>query len=513
MITPNPTDRAHSISPLDVFAPAPHLAAQGSQPSPVFAAVLNKSSSTTRTAAHRALAHQILPAGPERSREQNSSDPATVPVGKKRLPKADRADRPQRKSEAAQQDEEQAGKHGTSVPASDAPQDSSPSQDESDAPGAQAARDAHAPQSVDSAGAQATGGIADNGQPLAMTAKEPVDVTILPAESTAPQAGDAVEPTNGKLQQATSPDKTVQVQSLSGDDSLQTAEYAAAVHGNGPVSLADSGQNSNTASDAIVGIDGQSAAQDIQPSEPSNNSDEKGQSSSDESGPKQVATDAQASTLPGSDSLTSPDVQNSSIPPPAATTDAPPPAKDAPQPQSGSSQTTAGVQPNPNRLPQHVLARSEKHHGHNPVPVPIDSARFLSRVAKAFTAAQQRDGEVRLRLSPPELGSLRLQVSVQDGVMVARMETETEAAKAQLTNNLPALRERLAEQGIRVERFDIDLMQRPTTGTPDRPSDPEQQPETQPLRSLRTNQSVSDTTSPAASTGNWNGQGRLNVIV
>jgi flagellar hook-length control protein FliK len=145
--------------------------------------------------------------------------------------------------------------------------------------------------------------------------------------------------------------------------------------------------------------------------------------------------------------------------------------------------------------------------------VPVDSARFLSRVAKAFTAAQQRDGEVRLRLSPPELGSLRLQVSVQDGVMVARMETETEAARTSLTNNLPALRERLAEQGIRVERFDIDLMQRPTTGTPDRPSDPQQQPEPQPFRSLRTNQAKSDIPVSMPSANHWSGQGRLNVII
>jgi len=303
------------------------------------------------------------------------------------------------------------------------------------------------------------------------------------------------------------------VQAPSGDDSLPTAEYAAAVHGNGPLSLADSGQNSNTATDPIVAIDGQSAAQDIQPSEPSNSSGEEGQSSTDEPGSKQEATDTQAPTLPGSDTLTSPDVQNSSVPPPAVSADAPATAKDAPQSQSSSSQTTVGIQPNPTRLPQHVLARSEGHHGQSPVPVPIDSARFLSRVAKAFTSAQQRDGEVRLRLSPPELGSLRLQVSVQDGVMVARMETETEAAKAQLTNNLPALRERLAEQGIRIERFDIDLMQHASTGTPDRPSDPEQRPEPQPFRSLRTNQSSSEIPSPAALSGNWNGQGRLNVII
>src|SRR5207249_9679698 len=98
----------------------------------------------------------------------------------------------------------------------------------------------------------------------------------------------------------------------------------------------------------------------------------------------------------------------------------------------------------------------------------------LARVARAFTAAQDRDGEIRLRLSPPELGSLRLQVQVHDGAVVARVETENSAAKTALLDNLPALRERLAEQGLRIDRFDVDLMQRQPGGMPDRPFNQQQ---------------------------------------
>lgn len=186
----------------------------------------------------------------------------------------------------------------------------------------------------------------------------------------------------------------------------------------------------------------------------------------------------------------------------------------APEAQVGTATPPTGsVAGSTSRLPSHVLATAESRRGRAAAPVVVDNARFLSRVAKAFISAEQRGGEVRLRLSPPELGSLRLQVSVQDGVMVARMETETEAARAQLTNSLPDLRERLAEQGIRVERFDIDLMQRPSMGTPDRPGDPQQQHEPQPLRSLRTDQARPESDMPAVSNNNWSGQGRLNVIV
>ena len=185
-----------------------------------------------------------------------------------------------------------------------------------------------------------------------------------------------------------------------------------------------------------------------------------------------------------------------------------------PETQAGTATPATGsVAGSTSRLPSHVLATAESRRGRAAAPVVVDNARFLSRVAKAFISAEQRGGEVRLRLSPPELGSLRLQVSVQDGVMVARMETETEAARAQLTNSLPDLRERLAEQGIRVERFDIDLMQRPSMGTPDRPGDPQQQHEPQPLRSLRTDQAKPEVDTPAVSSNNWSGQGRLNVII
>lgn len=89
----------------------------------------------------------------------------------------------------------------------------------------------------------------------------------------------------------------------------------------------------------------------------------------------------------------------------------------------------------------------------------VDPARFVSRVTRAFQAAEQRGGVVQLRLSPPELGAMRIELSVQQGVMSARLETETQAAKSVLLDNLPALRERLAAMDIRVDKFDVDVRQ------------------------------------------------------
>jgi flagellar hook-length control protein FliK len=100
-----------------------------------------------------------------------------------------------------------------------------------------------------------------------------------------------------------------------------------------------------------------------------------------------------------------------------------------------------------------------------------DRARFVQRVARAFSQVGDRGGSIRLRLHPPELGSLRLEVTVQGGTMTARLEVETDSARAMLLDNLPALRDRLAEQQIKVGRFDVDLSDASSDGTPQRPGD------------------------------------------
>lgn len=90
---------------------------------------------------------------------------------------------------------------------------------------------------------------------------------------------------------------------------------------------------------------------------------------------------------------------------------------------------------------------------------PADRLRFMHRVEGAVRRAQERDGRVQVRLSPPELGSLRIELALQNGVLTAKIEAETPMARNLLLDSLPALRERLAQQDIRVEKFDVDLRQ------------------------------------------------------
>ena len=131
---------------------------------------------------------------------------------------------------------------------------------------------------------------------------------------------------------------------------------------------------------------------------------------------------------------------------------------------TGSAQPTESASANINaanprsasEAPAANSATSEPGLEQDPVPT-ADRARFVQRVGRALQAAQSRDGQIQLRLSPPELGSLRISISVQEGLISAKLETETVAARNILLDNLPALRERLAEQEIRIEKFDVDV--------------------------------------------------------
>lgn len=83
--------------------------------------------------------------------------------------------------------------------------------------------------------------------------------------------------------------------------------------------------------------------------------------------------------------------------------------------------------------------------------------RFLNRMDRAFELAGQRGGEIRLRLSPPRLGSIRLEMSMNQERMVARIETDSEETRQILLEQFPVLRERLAERGVAVESFQVEI--------------------------------------------------------
>jgi flagellar hook-length control protein FliK len=192
------------------------------------------------------------------------------------------------------------------------------------------------------------------------------------------------------------------------------------------------------------------------------------------------------------------------------------PASQAPvASQSANSNATVAISNAPSRprLPAQSLAPAANA-ATRPGSTEVDSTRLISRVVRAVSAAHERDGEVHLRLSPPELGSLRLDVRVENGTLTAHVQTETDAARTAIIDNLPALRDRLADQGVRIDRFDVDLMQRQPGGMPDQPGGRQPDMPEVPLRFAPPTRSTAATapiaTSSSPSLGN---SGGLNVVI
>ena len=71
----------------------------------------------------------------------------------------------------------------------------------------------------------------------------------------------------------------------------------------------------------------------------------------------------------------------------------------------------------------------------------------------------QRGGVMNLRLDPPELGELRIQMALGRGSVSATFEASNEQTQAMLNKNLSALRTALESQGLTVERLHVQVNQ------------------------------------------------------
>jgi flagellar hook-length control protein FliK len=95
----------------------------------------------------------------------------------------------------------------------------------------------------------------------------------------------------------------------------------------------------------------------------------------------------------------------------------------------------------------------------------IDRVRLVQRVSSAFRSFAHQNGTVRIKLHPQELGSVTVRLQMQQGAMTAHLETETEAVQKALMENLPDLRERLGQQNIKIEHFQVEVVGQQTGGT------------------------------------------------
>ena len=95
-----------------------------------------------------------------------------------------------------------------------------------------------------------------------------------------------------------------------------------------------------------------------------------------------------------------------------------------------------------------------------PSGVRVDMAGFVDRVVRFVrTMTSREESSVEMRLHPPELGNVRLSMSMNHGELRMTLETSTEAARQIIAGNVGQLRTTLAQQGYDVTRVDVSVGQ------------------------------------------------------
>jgi hypothetical protein len=87
-----------------------------------------------------------------------------------------------------------------------------------------------------------------------------------------------------------------------------------------------------------------------------------------------------------------------------------------------------------------------------------DRAEVVERIVRAAKLArQQGEAHIKIVLRPPELGRLRVDLSVRDHVLTARLSADRSGAAELVQSNLGALRDALEQQGVRVGELSVSV--------------------------------------------------------
>jgi flagellar hook-length control protein FliK len=108
-------------------------------------------------------------------------------------------------------------------------------------------------------------------------------------------------------------------------------------------------------------------------------------------------------------------------------------------------------------------ARATRHDAEGAAPAPRaapllrqEAAEVAPQVGRALASLLSREGgSVQIRLNPDWLGEVKVELTVREGRVIARLEAENETARELLAGSLDRLRATLEQRGLRVEKLEI----------------------------------------------------------
>lgn len=107
-----------------------------------------------------------------------------------------------------------------------------------------------------------------------------------------------------------------------------------------------------------------------------------------------------------------------------------------------------------------TLSRAVRESGHpleNENEIRANRTRFLQRIASVVQSGYARNGTIRMKLAPEELGSIGLNIKVRGKKMEISIETETEEAQKILQDGMKELESILEELGMELSATEVKL--------------------------------------------------------
>jgi flagellar hook-length control protein FliK len=102
---------------------------------------------------------------------------------------------------------------------------------------------------------------------------------------------------------------------------------------------------------------------------------------------------------------------------------------------------------------------SAAHATGGPSAQSVQTAQEMAdRVADALRSGFDSGGELRVRLEPPALGKVQIEVQSDAGSVSARLEVQTPAARQTLLDNISMLHDAIGQAGATVNRIDIEVV-------------------------------------------------------
>ena len=88
---------------------------------------------------------------------------------------------------------------------------------------------------------------------------------------------------------------------------------------------------------------------------------------------------------------------------------------------------------------------------------PYQESKLVQRVLRGMEQLGNGGGQVRIRLHPPELGTLQMTLKFEATQVTAQFEVENRVARDALLGNSQILKDRLKEQGLEVQKFEVEV--------------------------------------------------------